>query len=221
MRTKLWALVLAAAVLGFVLGGILVFLRPASTSAAAISVEITHLQFLVKFIGQDTTIDLGSDDLGAPGPSQGDEMVLRDLVFTPDGSKQVGYDGGSCVFFDVAKPEENCTVTFSLPGGDIMTQFLNSPQPAKTFAVTGGTGIYRNMRGQGELRARGVGRIGSRDRDPQIRPDWVRAASRHRTTIARAVPADVALSQNALEGAPNLNWHLPGIVSCVNFLFTQ
>jgi hypothetical protein len=146
MRTKLWTLVLAVAILGFVLGGISVSSRSASASAVTSSVGTTHLKFLVKFIGQDTFLDLG-----APGPSQGDEMVLHDLVFTPDGRTQVGYDGGSCVFFDVAKPEENCTVTFSLPGGDIMTQFLNSPPPAKTLAVTGGTGIYRNVRGQGEL----------------------------------------------------------------------
>ena len=146
MRTKLWTLILAVAVPGFVLGGILVSLRPASTSAAASSAETTHLHFLVKFIGQDTFLDLG-----APGPSQGDEMILHDLVFTPDGRNQVGYDGGSCVFFDVAKPEENCTVTFSLPRGDIMTQFLNSPPPAKTLAITGGTGTYRDVRGQGKL----------------------------------------------------------------------
>ncbi len=132
---------------------------PASRSAAAPSVETTHLHFLVKFIGQDTVLDLGSDDQGASGSgfSQGDEMVLHDLVFTPDGRTQVGYDGGSCVFFDVAKPEENCAVMFSLPGGDIMTQFLNSPPPAKFLAVTGGTGNYRNARGQGELVESGHG----------------------------------------------------------------
>ena len=146
MRTKLWALVLAVAILGFVMGGILVSLRPTSTSAVSSSVGTTHLHFLVKFIGQDTFLDLG-----APGPSQGDEMILHDLVFTPDGRTQVGYDGGSCVFFDVTKPEENCTVTFSVPGGNITTQFLNSPPPAKIFAVTGGTGTYRNVRGQGKL----------------------------------------------------------------------
>src|SRR5256886_13179459 len=117
MRTKLWTLVLAAAVLGFVMGGIAVSLKPASTSAAATSVATTHLQFLVKFIGQDPFLDLG-----APGPSQGDEEILHDLVFSPDGRTQVGYDGGSCVLFDVAKPEENCTLTYSLPGGDITTQ---------------------------------------------------------------------------------------------------
>ena len=42
-------------------------------------------------------------------------------------------------------------MTFSLPGGDIMTQFLNSPPAAKPLAVTGGIGSYRNVRGQGKL----------------------------------------------------------------------
>src|SRR2546428_4922219 len=119
MRTKLWILVLAVAVLAFVLGGILVSLRPTSTSAVASSEETTHLKFLVKFIGQDTFLDLG-----APGPSQGDEIILHDLVFTPDGRTQVGHDGGMCVIFDVAVPESNCTVTYSLPGGEITVQFL-------------------------------------------------------------------------------------------------
>ena len=152
MRTKLWTFVLAVAILGFVMGGISLSLRPASTSAVAPLGGTTHLHFLVKFIGQDTFLDLGT-----PGPSQGDEMILHDLVFTPNGHTQVGYDGGSCVFFDVAKPEENCTLTFSLPGGTITTQFLNSPPPAKTLAVTGGTGTYRNVRGQGKLVESGHG----------------------------------------------------------------
>jgi hypothetical protein len=147
MRTKLWSLGLLIAVLGFVVGASSVSVLRAAASSGAASGETTHLHFLVKFIGQDTFLHLGT----APGPSQGDEEILHDLVFTPDGSTQVGYDGGMCSLFDLTKPEENCTVTFSLPGGDIMTQFFNSPPPAKTFAVTGGTGIYRNVRGQGEL----------------------------------------------------------------------
>ena len=152
MRTRLWSLVLAVAILGLVIGASVVSLRPTSTSASAPPVKTTHLHFLVKFIGQDTFLDLG-----ASGPSQGDEMILHDLVFTPDGRTKVGYDGGSCVFFNVAKPEENCTLTFSLPDGTITTQFLNSPPPAKTLAVTGGTGSYQNVRGQGKLVESGHG----------------------------------------------------------------
>ena len=141
MRTKLWDLVLAVAVL-FVMGGLAVSLQP----AVAASEETTHLKFLVKFIGEDTFLDLG-----APGFSQGDQFILHDLVFTPDGGTQVGHDGGMCVIFDVAVPESNCTVTYALPQGDITVQFLNSPPATKIFAVTGGTGRYRNARGQGKL----------------------------------------------------------------------
>jgi hypothetical protein len=141
MRTKLWGFVTAVTIL-LVLGGISASLRPAMAAPEG----VTHLKFLVKFIGEDTFLDLG-----APGFSQGDEFILHDLVFTPDGAMQVGRDGGMCVLFDVSVPETNCTVTYALPHGDITVQFLNSPPPTKIVAVTGGTGIYRNARGQGKL----------------------------------------------------------------------
>jgi len=142
MRTKRWALGLAVAIL-FVMGGISVFLRP----AVAASQETTHLEFFVKFIGEDTFTDLG-----APGFSPGDIFTFHDLVFTANGRTQVGYDGGMCLLFNAAQPEENCTLTFSLPHGEITTQFLTGIGPApKPFAVTGGTGRYRNVRGQGLL----------------------------------------------------------------------
>jgi hypothetical protein len=42
--------------------------------------------------------------------------------------------------------------TFSLPGGQIAAQLLTTPGPApKPFAVTGGSGDYRNARGEGTL----------------------------------------------------------------------
>jgi hypothetical protein len=48
-------------------------------------------------------------------------------------------------------PVFSCSITFSLPGGQIATQLLTSPGPApKPFAVTGGSS-YRNVRGEGTL----------------------------------------------------------------------
>jgi hypothetical protein len=112
--------------------------------AIAASERTTQLEFFVQLIGQDTFLDLG-----IPGFSQGDEFIFHDLVFTADGRTQVGHDGGMGVIFDVATLEENCTLTFALPRGEITTQFLTSTGPApKPFAVTGGTGSYRNVRGQ-------------------------------------------------------------------------
>lgn len=89
-------------------------------------------------------------DLGDKGLSMGDEIVAHDLIFDSIG-KQVGHDGVSCVVTDPDAVEAECTATYDLPGGTITTQFLNAPPPVKHFAVTGGSGIYRNVRGQGVL----------------------------------------------------------------------
>jgi hypothetical protein len=131
-------------------------------------------------------------------------MVLRDLVFTPDGRTQVGYDGGSCDFRrGQARGELHVDI---LPAGRGHHDAIPEQSAAREDLCRHGRDGDLPQR----ARAKGVDRIGSRGRDPQLRPAWVRATSRHRTTIARAVPAYVALSQNALEGSPNLNWHLPG-----------
>jgi hypothetical protein len=89
-------------------------------------------------------------DLGDKGLSMGDEIVAHDLLVDSTG-KQVGHDGVSCIVTDPGAAEAECTATYDLPGGTITTQFLNAPPPVKHFAVTGGSGIYRNVRGQGVL----------------------------------------------------------------------
>jgi hypothetical protein len=86
-------------------------------------------------------------DLGVPGPSAGDETVVHDTLVTPAGVG-AGHDGGVCTFTDVTVPEANCLITFSLPLGQITTQFLNTPPPTKIGAITGGTGAYRHAHGQ-------------------------------------------------------------------------
>jgi hypothetical protein len=44
-----------------------------------------------------------------------------------------------------------CTVVFSLPEGTIVTAFLNTPPPEKTFAIVGGTEKHEGARGEGTL----------------------------------------------------------------------
>jgi hypothetical protein len=86
-------------------------------------------------------------DLGAPGPSLGDEQVLNDKLVNRRG-RVVGHDGGICTITSFEPPETNCAITFSLPGGQITTQFLNSPPPRKVAPITGGTKRYRGARGR-------------------------------------------------------------------------
>jgi hypothetical protein len=81
----------------------------------------------------------------------GDELVFHDQLFSR--GKQVGDDVGSCVIASIA-PEllANCTLVIRLPGGNITGQFvaISGPTP-KELALTGGTGTYRNVGGEGTL----------------------------------------------------------------------
>ncbi|WP_433296313.1 hypothetical protein ACQP2F_38085 [Actinoplanes sp. CA-030573] len=96
-------------------------------------------------------------DLGAPGPSMGDQILAHDLLFDAAGH-QVGHDGVACTVTDPeGGPEAQCTGTFALPGGQLATQFLNTPPAVKHFAVTGGTGAYRRARGEAVLVEHGDG----------------------------------------------------------------
>jgi hypothetical protein len=81
----------------------------------------------------------------------GDEIVFHDQLFA--NGKQVGDTVGSCVVAAVT-PEAlaNCSAVFRLQGGNIAVQFVavQGPTP-RDVAVTGGTGTYRNVGGDGTL----------------------------------------------------------------------
>jgi hypothetical protein len=80
-----------------------------------------------------------------------DEIVFHDILFS--NGKQVGDQVGSCVIVALT-PEvlANCSDVMRLPGGTIAAQFANAPGPApKDLALTGGTGTFRNVGGEGTL----------------------------------------------------------------------
>jgi hypothetical protein len=91
----------------------------------------------------------------------GDEIVFHDQLFA--NGKQVGDELGSFVIVSMT-PEVlgNGTMVMRLPGGNITAQFPAIPGPTpKDLALTGGTGIYRNVGGEGTLVEFGVGNRGS------------------------------------------------------------
>jgi hypothetical protein len=81
----------------------------------------------------------------------GDEITFHDQLFS--NGREVGDTLGSCVVVSLA-PDllANCTAVFRVPGGTIAAQFaaIAGPTP-KDVAVTGGTGTYRNVGGDGTL----------------------------------------------------------------------
>src|SRR4051794_27624142 len=86
-------------------------------------------------------------DLGAPGPSVGDELVVHDALVNRR-AETVGSDAGVCTFTSVAPPVASCVLTFVLGDGQIATQFRNTPPPRKLVAIVGGTGAYRGATGE-------------------------------------------------------------------------
>jgi hypothetical protein len=81
----------------------------------------------------------------------GDELIFHDQLFA--NGKQVGDDLGSCVIA-VTTPEllANCTLVIRLPGGNITGQFVAIAGPTpRELALTGGTGSYRSVGGEGTL----------------------------------------------------------------------
>ena len=99
--------------------------------------------------------------------SVGDRVVFSDDLFTAKGGPQVGTDGGECTTVRVtdaaaASGVLQCLVTFSLPGGQITTQALNTLTAggfagAQTGAITGGTGRFRGATGQFTVEFLGAG----------------------------------------------------------------
>jgi hypothetical protein len=81
----------------------------------------------------------------------GDEITFHDLLFSK--GKQVGDELGSCVLVSVTPdPLANCSLVIRLPGGNITGQFPSVAGPApKDLALTGGTGTYRDVGGEGRL----------------------------------------------------------------------
>jgi hypothetical protein len=82
----------------------------------------------------------------------GDEITFHDQLLSS--GRQVGDDVGSCVIASITPPQilANCTLVIRLPGGNITGQFVAIAGPTpRELALTGGTGNYRNVGGEGTL----------------------------------------------------------------------
>jgi hypothetical protein len=94
-------------------------------------------------------------DLGVPGPSAADIIVFHDQL-QQDGAT-VGDEVGSCTLVD-ADGLANCTGVIRLgERGTLTFAFVNAPPPHKVLALTGGSGQFRNARGDGTLDENGDG----------------------------------------------------------------
>jgi hypothetical protein len=106
-------------------------------------------------------------DLGPKGPTHGDIRAVNAPLYNATGKEKVGRLDLFCVTTDPAdEPNEKadmaeCTATYTLPGGEIDLQgvqaypkFSEVP-PEGVNAITGGTGKYAGVGGEGRFEMRG------------------------------------------------------------------
>ena len=105
-------------------------------------------------------------DLGAQGLSQGDMRVLNAPLYNESGKEKVGRLDLFCVVTDPADESSEkahmaqCTITYTLPGGEISAQGVNAfPKlpglPSRGVdAISGGTEDYAGVRGEVRIEPR-------------------------------------------------------------------
>lgn len=121
-----------------------------AASSADDAGKSTTLHFDVQFSPLSLIATNNERDPNSP-LALGDANVFYDQLFM-DGER-VGDEVGSCVIAALS-PEivANCGLVVRLADGEITGQFATSPGPdPKPIAVTGGTGVYRNIAGEGTL----------------------------------------------------------------------
>src|SRR5438093_11538243 len=90
---------------------------------------------------------------GTTGDDAGNILTFANDVFNAADTRKVGSDQGSCTRIVVGQSWE-CTWTTFLPSGQITVEGPFYDAGDSVLAVTGGTGAYRNARGEMELKYR-------------------------------------------------------------------
>jgi allene oxide cyclase len=96
-------------------------------------------------------------DTGPAGDSAGDLLTFANKLYDDTNTDVVGKDQGSCIRIDPAKGKWQCSYTSFLEGGQITVEGAFYDTRDSLFAVTGGTGQYRNVRGTQALKVRSDG----------------------------------------------------------------
>ena len=89
--------------------------------------------------------------------SQGDQFPFSNLLFDKSNSHQVGRDQGNCIRTNPNRGEWQCSWTNKLGNGEITVEGPFYDTRDSVLAIIGGTGQYRDARGQMLLHARSDG----------------------------------------------------------------
>jgi allene oxide cyclase len=99
----------------------------------------------------DTEIPVNGKD------GKGNPLTFNNPVFNLANQKQVGHDEGFCMRLAPKQGIWECLWTTFLKGGQITVQGPYYDKRNSVLSITGGTGAYRNARGEMALNARDGG----------------------------------------------------------------
>ena len=137
-------LAVGVAVLALALAAVAVGANPFATASNPERIDI---------ISKATAIN-NFVDVGPAGPTPGDIYVfVDDVSFAKDPNKVVGDTLGRCTLIDPATARFGCSINTRLPDGSITTDgtLINVVNGTSTGSITGGTGRFRNARGEATL----------------------------------------------------------------------
>jgi hypothetical protein len=144
MRRSVLISTVAAAALAIGGAGVAVATTQSSAAPAQHGADFTVVEHAIT----DTTVDIGPK-----GDSLGDVLAFGNPVYDAGNHTQVGNDQGSCVRTKVGVAWE-CSWTTILPGGSLTVEGPFYDSADSVLAITGGTGIWAQARGQMTLHAR-------------------------------------------------------------------
>jgi allene oxide cyclase len=121
--------------------------KPAKPHAAAATVHV------IEHAITDSEIPSGGGK-----DVKGNVLTFNNPVFDAADRKQVGHDEGFCVRLAPKQGIWECLWTIFLKGGQITVQGPFYDTRNSAMSITGGTGAYRNRRGQMTLRSRNGGK---------------------------------------------------------------
>ncbi len=113
-------------------------------SAHASSSTIT----VVEHANTDTEIPTGGGK-----DVKGNILTFVNPIFNAGDTKRVGHDEGFCTRLDPKQGVWECLWTTFLKGGQITVQGPFYDTENSTLSITGGTGAYKNARGQMKLKS--------------------------------------------------------------------
>jgi allene oxide cyclase len=142
---KIWGIGIATALLGAAAG------VTVASSAGARSLGTQTIR-VIEHANTDTIIDIGK-----AGDSTGDLLTFHNPVFNGTDTKRVGRDQGHCVRISPRAGSFECAWTTFLAHGKLMVEGPFFETHESTFAITGGTGRFREARGAMLLRSRHKG----------------------------------------------------------------